>query len=210
MRLVLFCLLFAGCAFQRGRIITPQGTVVGVKDAGKPAQIATVDDRGTLEIPAGTKMTVTKTEAVPATAQAPAKPAQEVTSYDFSQPTRFEQVKVAVNADTGTVDTSIAKHRIDVEENRWLLWASLACIPLAALFFYLHYPTPAFYAIASAVVFFVAWQIAGLPEWIKFLGFGGIIAGVVMWRAHERGLRTGAAAPEAAEPVIPKTGVPIA
>lgn len=209
MRLVfLACLLLSACALQRGRISTPQGTVVGVKD-GTPAKFDSVLDTETLSLPVGTTIITTRTEAQPAvlatetTPGREAAPARTEQRVVLSEASTIRRERVDTHADTGSPDATIAKARIQAEQNRWLLWAAIACVPIAIFFVYIKYPTPALYVGAAGVLFFIAWQVAGLPEWVKFVGFGGLIAGVVMWRAHERGLKNADSAgmkPDTPEP----------
>lgn len=111
----------AGCKTVP-QIITKAGAVIGVPDAGKPATLTSGESRTGFRVPANSRLTVTKTEA------APDAPAREVSVWEFSAPTQFEQVSSSILANTGTVDTVVATRRIDAEERRWLLWAGIGAV----------------------------------------------------------------------------------
>jgi hypothetical protein len=148
--------------------------VRGVQDAGKGATLNTSNAKEIIPLPTGTKITTTETPAVPAkpaTATAPAEPAQPaktVTIVEPGGPTEWIKTETTVNADTGAVDTSVAKHRIDVEERRWLLWAALGC-GVAGVF--LKSMLPAWPGLSNGLLLaagiaFVSWKVAALPEWL--------------------------------------------
>lgn len=188
----------SGCALWRiGKIKAPGIAVTGVPDAGKAAVLDSDTSAASLPIPAGSTLTLTKFEAmraIPATDTTPevkAQPAREVTEIVLSKPTEWRKNETKVHADTGTVDTSIAQHRIDAAENRFLLWASLAAMGAAGLFLYLKYPTPAFICGGAAVVLFAAWKLAGLPPWFHVIGISAIVGAFALWRGHVRGENDG-------------------
>lgn len=193
---ILAALTLSGCSLIHRPTITAGATkVVGVQD-GKQATLNQSTAAEVLAIPEGSTITMTKHEAQPAIAAtetspafAPA-PAFEQVDVRLSKATEWRRNATAVQANTGTIDTSLAQHRIDVEENRWLLWASIACIPIAIFFVYIQYPTPAMYSGAASAIFFVAWKVADLPSWFWALGGAGLVAAFCIWRAHERGLKT--------------------
>jgi hypothetical protein len=179
---ILFCLLclaFAGCR-TAGRIKSKLATVTAVPDAGKPATLHSDVIIASLPIPAGSNVTVTKTEATPT------EPAKEVTRVEVSEATEWKKTETKVQADTGTVDTSVAKHRIDAAETRYLLFASMGAAILAGLFIYIKYPTPALMCGAASVIFFLAWKLADLPSWFWVVGVSAISGGVLLWRGYER------------------------
>lgn len=193
-KLVLICaaLIVSGCAaFQgRGTIRSGDATVIGVKDAGKPATLNTGETRSGVAIPAGTPVTITRHAATPATPETPFQPAREEVTFTPSKETRMESVTTTVDANTGTVDTTVALKKVQVAARAPLLYAAFAAAALAAFFVYIQYPTPAMLAGGAAVIFFLAWKLSELPEWVWALGLVSAVAGVVMWRAHERGLKT--------------------
>lgn len=194
--LTILCLAFCGCKTV-GRIKTDLVDLVAVKDAGKPAQLDESKGVATLPIPAGSRLVVTKFEpvlAVPATDSSPAvapQPAREVTEVVLSRDTEWKRDETRIAADTGVVDTSIAKRRIDAAENRILLYLSIGCAVLAGVFVYLKYPTPAMMAGAASVVSFMAWKLAGLPDWFHLIAFCLMAGGVALWFGHRRGERDG-------------------
>lgn len=146
-----------------------------------------------MPLPAGSKLTVTKIEpmaAIPATdgyKEVPAQPAREITEVVLPKETEWRKTGTRIQANTGTVDTSIAKHRIDAAENRYLLFASLGAAIAAGFFLYIKYPTPALICGAASVVFFLAWKLADLPDWFYVVGVGGLVGAFCLWRGHERG-----------------------
>jgi hypothetical protein len=188
----------SGCHyFQKGTIRAGGSTVIGVPDAGKPATLAQDTSVGTLPLPAGSRLVMTKWEPVAwhaATDTSPevkAQPGREVTEVFLSRDTQWRKDETHIQADTGTVDTSIAQHRIDVAEDRILLFVSIGAAVLGGVFLYLKYPTPALICGCAAVVFFMAWRLSGLPPWFHVLGFAGLAAAVFMWLGHRRGEHDG-------------------
>jgi hypothetical protein len=182
----------AGCS-TAGRIKTKATSLFAVKDAGKPATLDENTEVATLPLPAGSKLTVTKIEPMAATpaaqgrTESPASPGREITEVTLPRDTEWRRAATRIIADTGVVDTSIAKHRIDAEESRFLLWASLGALGAAGVFLYLKYPTPALMCGAASVVLFIAWKLAGLPPWFHVIGFCAVVGAFMLWRGHARG-----------------------
>jgi len=191
--LTLCLAVFASGCSTAGRIRTKLASIVAVPDAGKAATLAESHSDASLPIPAGSRLVVTKFEAqaaIPAAEGRPevaAQPAREVTEVVLAKDSTWNRTETHVQADTGTVDTSIAKHRIDVAEDRILLFVSIGAAVLGGVFLYLKYPTPALICGCAAVVFFMAWRLSGLPPWFHVLGFAGLAAAVFMWLGHRRG-----------------------
>lgn len=188
---------FCGCRLFPARISAPGVSVVGVKDAGKAATLNSDTSVASLPIPEGSRLTVTKWEPVAwraATQTSPevqAQPAREVTEIVLSKPTEWRKNETRIAADTGTVDTTLAKHRIDVAENRYLLFAALGAAVAGGFFLYIKYPTPALMCGAASVVFFLAWKLSDLPDWFWVVGVAGIGCGVFLWLGHRRGEQDG-------------------
>jgi len=192
----LLIVLFGGCALTKGRIKGAGVTVNGVKD-GNGATLASDKATATITIPAGSKLTTTKFEARPwqppgngRPAFAP-EPAREVTEVTLSRDTVWQKEETKTTADTGAVDTSIAKHRIDTEAAQPLLWVAIACTVLALFFAFRAYPTPAISCGIAAVIFFMQWQMTSLPSWFKMLGVAAVVGGIVLWVGHRRGEKDG-------------------
>ena len=186
---VIVCsLLLCGCGMIPARIKAGPVTVQGVRDAGKPATLATSEAGTVIPLPEGSKVTVTKYEPVAATQAAPAQPAKEVTEIVPSAPTEYRKQESTVKADTGTVDTSIAAKKIDSAESRPLLYASILCALAGAFFVYRAYPTPALCCGAASVVFFMAWKVSGLPDWFWAIGLVAVAGGAALYLGHNRGL----------------------
>lgn len=187
--LLISCLLLTGCSlFNRGGAIKGNGlTVQGIPDAGKPATLVTVDAGEVVALPAGSTVTITKTEAVPATKDTPGKPATEVTAITPSGPTVWHKTEKTVNADTGTVDTSIAAKKIDAAESRPLLYAAIVAALAAGFFVWASYPTPAIACGVASAVFFMAWRLSDLPDWFYLIGAAALAGGAALYFGHKRG-----------------------
>ncbi len=195
MAMVLFaCFAGGGCHFfQKGVIRSGTTTVIGQPDAGKPASLAESHSDGALALPAGSRLVVTKWEPVPwvpavdGRPEVKAEPAKEVTEVILAKDSMWHRSETRVQADTGTVDTSIAKARIAATENRYLLFASLGAAIAAGLFLYIKYPTPALICGAASIVFFLAWKLSDLPSWFYVVGVAALAGAFALWRGHERG-----------------------
>lgn len=167
-----------------------------MQDAGKPATLSTVKAGETAVIPAGSTIKVTETPAQPAKpanateSASPAIPAKRTVEIVPSAPMEWQRTEQTVNANTGTVDTSVAEKRIDAQESRPLLYASIAAAVAAALFIYLSYPTPAMACGIASVVFFMAWKVSGLPQWFWAVGLLACGVGGALYLGYERGEKT--------------------
>lgn len=164
----------AGCGLIPARIKAEGVTVQGVKDAGKPATLAKSEAGVAVALPEGSKVVVTKYEALPATDKAPAQPAKEVTEIQPSGPTEYHKTESKTDASTGTVDTSVATHKIDVAERRWLLWAAIACGigGLVVRSLVPAWPSLSNGLLMGAALAFAAWKLAEIPQWIWLLAIG--------------------------------------
>lgn len=191
----LLIVLFGGCSMfgKRPKISGNGFSVVGPADAGKPATLDSGSSVASLPIPAGSSLVMTKTEAVRAipatdqTAAVAAQPAKEVVEVKLAGATEWRKIESTVKADTGTVDTSIAKHRIDAAENRYLLFAAIGAAVAGGFFLYIKYPTPAMMCGVASVVFFLAWKLADLPDWFWGVGALAVGGGLFLYLGHRRG-----------------------
>lgn len=192
--IVLAAAMLSGCSFLQSHGLIKSGnvTVAGVKDAGKPATLATDEKRESIPIPAGSTVTVKETPAVAATATTPYRPAEKITEFRFNGSTEWQKFEGYVLANTGTVDTSVAEKRIDAQESRPLLYAAILSALAAGFFVYRAYPTAAFICAGAAVVFMVAWKASGLPEWFWAVGAIALAAAAFLYIGHERGTATAA------------------
>ena len=183
MRIVAAILLLSltGCALlNRGAIKAGGVSVTGVKDAGKPATLATTNAGTSIPLPKGSTITVTKVAPIaakPATKDEPAvkgEPAKEITEIHPAGPTEYHHTEATVKADTGTVDTSVRTHEIDVAERRWLLWAAIGC-GIAGIV--LKSMLPAWPGLSNGLLIaapcaFAAWKFADVPAWIWMVVLG--------------------------------------
>lgn len=194
--------LTAGCG-SVGYIKTKLGSVFGVKDAGKPALYASSEKGATLPLNPGDKLTTTLVGAsmgLPATASSPAvapQPAKTITEVVLAHPTVLQTTDTQINANTGTVDTSIREHEIDVNASMPLLYAAIASGLAACVFVYLKYPTPAMIAGGAGIIFLISWQATKLPPWFWMLGVVGLAVAVSAYIFHEKGLKNAIADVEA-------------
>lgn len=182
-------LFLAGCAsFGAGKIRLPGVAVNPVRDAGSPAVASTSEAGVSVALPQGSRLVISEINAIPATNETPAQPAKKVTEVIPGGPTAYVQKESTISASSGTVDTSVAKKRVDAEESRPLLYGAILAALAAGFFVYRAYPTPAICCGAASVVFFLSWRMADLPPWVAALGLAAIAGGVALWLGHKRGL----------------------
>lgn len=98
-------LLLTGChAIPRIRL-PDVGSVVGVKDPGKPAEVSKTEVTTSVPVPAGSVVAVSATGETIVTVKTPTVLTQKVAS---------------TKATTGTIDQTVAAHRIDKEQETTL------------------------------------------------------------------------------------------
>lgn len=189
--------LMSGCAMlPKGRIKANGVTVQSPKD-GNNANLTQENATGVLTLPAGSKVTTVKWEAVawqPAINGRPevqAQPAREETTVVLSADATWQKDERKIAANTGTIDTTVAMRRIDIESAKPLLYASIIAAIIAAVFVYIKYPTPALIFGGVSVIFFLAWKVSGLPSWFWVIGVFGAGAGLFLWFGHRRGENDG-------------------
>lgn len=181
MKFVLLLLLLALASCKAlPRITFGKASVTGVADAGKPATLVQGETKTSFAVPAGTQMQTVKVEASPTT------PAKETTTWNFSAPTKFEIDASTLKADTGTVDTSVAQHKIDVESKQPLLYFAGACLVLCATMMYFDHPTAAMMCGAAAGIVFAAWRMPDLPEWFWMVGVACVVGGLCLAFGHAK------------------------
>lgn len=184
---LLCAVVLTGCS-HLPRISLPGGAqVVGNRDAGTPAKLTSGEVKSGFRVPAKSRLTVTHTKAQPATADAPAQPEREVSVWEFAEPTAFEQVASTLSADTGTIDTTVARHRIDVAERRWLLWAAIGCGVAGVLALQLAsaWPSLGRGLLAAAACAFAAWKLAAVPAWLWLALLGAVVLVILGYKRAE-------------------------
>ena len=188
----LLILIFNGCAWvgSRPKIKGEGASVIGVQD-GTGAKLDQGETKSGVIIPAGTPTEIIRHEAVPATDTTPFQPAREEIRFVPKFNTELKSISTRLSANSGGVDTTVALRRIDVAENRILLFVSIGAALAAGFFVYIKYPTPAMLAGVTSIVFFLAWKLADLPPWFWVIGVGTGVGAVVLWRGHERGEKDG-------------------
>jgi len=181
-----------GCAvFKRQPRIESAGvTVTAQPDAGKPATLTTGKAGETLTLPARSVVTVTKFEAVPpilgtsAGLGSAAIPAKTETRIELAADSTWSKSSESVNAETGTVDTTVAKAKIAADERRPLLWTAIGCAALGILAIFLQYPSVAALCGLGAALAFAAWRLAELPAWMWAIP---VVVGIGLYIGHEKG-----------------------
>lgn len=184
---IVLVLLLTGCQ-HIPRIQFGKATVEAPKDAGTPATLKSGEVKTGIRIPANSKVAITKHEAVPATADTPARPAFETITFDFSQASEFIETANTLAASTGTIDTTVAKKRIDTESKAPLLWAGIACLGVGVVLYVLRWPGPALLCGIGSGVFFAAWKIADIPWWAGLLAVGAAVFLVVGYLKSQQDL----------------------
>lgn len=177
-------LLLAACS-TLPRIRIGKSEVLAPKDVGTPATVNTNENKTGIVIPPGTKLVVTKTDAVEATATTPGRPRTETLSFDFSQASEFIQTANALAASTGTVDTRVAIRRVESEEKKPLLYVSIGCAVIALGFMYFRWSTAAALAGVGSACFFAAWKLSDISPWVGGLFLVAAIAGVAFYKRAE-------------------------
>ena len=189
--ILLMCFALAGCSMfsKKGNIRIGKDEVTAVPDAGKPATLERKDGKETVPIPKDTDVTITKTEATPTA------PATEVTRVHFNSPTEWQKFTASVAANTGTVDTSVALHKVDVAERRILLYIAIGCAIAGVV---LKSMLPAWPALSNGLLLaaplaFAAWKFSEVPAWAWFavlVGVGLMVIGYkrAEWDANNDGV----------------------
>ena len=187
---VALCLLLGGCSLFRksGQIKSGQTTVQGIENAGKPATLNSSDAHESIPIPAGSTLVVTRTAAQEASGTTAAKPAVEVTELRLNGNTEWQRFDTKTVASTGTVDTTVAEKKLEVQAAQPLLYAAILSALAGIFFVWRAYPTPAALCGLSAALFFVAWRTSSLPSWVWGLAGLGVVGGAALYIGHNRGL----------------------
>lgn len=143
-------------------------TVRGPKDNGTPVTLDSREAKSTLAIPAGTKVATTVTEPVPATPSSPFSPGRTLTEWTFTAPATFDTSGLSSTATTGTIDTSVRKHALDIAERRWLLWTAIACgiAGLVVKSLLPTWPSLSNGLLIAAPLAFAAWKLSEVPPWL--------------------------------------------
>lgn len=186
--LAVFCgsFLFTGCQSSRGHLRAGEAEVISVPNPGKAATLNTVAQKGGLRIPKNSRIVRTAVEAQSAKAATDsspaeaAQPAKTVTEIVVSEPTEWTETRQEVNADSGTIDTSVAKHAIDVKSRQWLLFVAVGCGIAGLLVKSLlpEWPALSHGLLLAAPIAFASWKLAEIPQWLWMIAIGivGLLA----------------------------------
>jgi hypothetical protein len=184
--------LLCGCAPWGRPVIKGAGlTVTGLKDAGSPATVNTTQAGERLALPKGSRIWLKQKEAVPArpatenAPESPEQPAETVTVIEPGDATFWEKTVSTVKADTGTVDTSVAKHRIDTESRRPLLYCAIAAVVAGLGFMYVRFQAIAVMCFIGAGAFFLAWRMSEISPWVGGLFLVAAVAGFAFYKRAE-------------------------
>lgn len=177
---LVLCLLFTGGCKSLPHITLGKASVTGVADAGKPATLTQGKTKTSFVVPAGTQMQQVKVEATPTT------PAKETITWNFTAPTKFETDASTLKADTGTVDTSVAQHKVDVASRQPLLYFAGVCLLACLTMMYFDHPTAAMMCGAASGIVFAAWRMPDLPEWFWMVGVACVVGGLCLAFGHAK------------------------
>lgn len=148
------------------------------RDNGAPAVVENASGVSTLPIPAGSVV-----ESLPPTPEAPAS-----VRVTLAAPSELRTTTTAERAQTGTIDTSVAKAKIAATERRWLLWAAIGA-GLAGLV--LRSILPAWPGLSNgllmgAALAFAAWRAAEIPAWLWLVAVGVCAALALGYKRAEK------------------------
>lgn len=173
-------MLLSGCSLGRGVIRSKVASVTGVPDAGKPATLTSGEVRKGFRIPANSKVRFTRTDATAST------PAIESAEFQLSEPSEYQETSSRVDASTGTIDTEVAKKRIDVESKAPFLYAAIACVLGAVGCMIARFHTAALLSAVAAVSFFALWKMSDLPSWFVSVAVAALAGGAFLIFGYKR------------------------
>ena len=188
----LAALAFTGCAAFRARVATATASAIAPADPATPAKV----EEAALPIPAGSTVEVRRETITPA--PTPDEPSPTPHSIETLTITPAADTRLTLaRAESGTQRAPDARAALRREDNKArapLLMAALSAAGLAALAVFLRYPTPAILCGIGSVVFFLAWQVASLPQWVWITGGGAIAIAAGLYFGHERAARAASTA----------------
>jgi hypothetical protein len=146
-------------------------TATAPKDVGTPAALERSQSETTVPIPAKSEIVVLPEHRVQVT---------------VPEPTTMTVKSVSEHASTGTIDTEVAKHRIDSQAKQPFLFASIASIGAVVFFMWRGYPTGAMLAGLAGVIFFLFWKLSDLPSWFWVVGLATVVGATFLFLGYER------------------------
>lgn len=176
--------LFIACT--RPGIRTPEATITGTKH-GEDVTLTKADEGSRFTVPAGTIFTMEKTEALidPETTRV-IQPRRELHTWTFTKETEFESYARTLLANTGRINTDVALEDLAMQERKPLLYASIGCLLGVAFFVWRGYPTGVWLSAAASIILFLAWKVAGLPDWFWILAVVAICVAAGIYFGYER------------------------
>lgn len=182
--LAVVCLaVLPGCSVLPKVKLPGIGQVSAFEDAGKPATIDADTERTGFRVPKNSKVTVVRTEPLPG--EGFLLPGKTQWTVELPEPTDFMQEVRRIQASTGTVDTSVAMHKADLAERRWLLFVAVGCA-LAGLI--IRSMLPAWPSLSNglllgAAVAGISWKLAEIPGWLWAVG---ILISLILVAGYKR------------------------
>lgn len=177
-RLLLVIFLLVGCATSP--VIRNRDTTVKGTPGQEGTTLKTEDKKAGFVIPAKSTYTVT---TVAAHAD---QPAQAVAVWTFSEPSFYEEALHYTVANTGKINTEVAKQKLDANERKPLLYGALVCLALTAVAIWKAYPTGAYLTGGSAVVLFLAWKLDDMPDWFWMIGLAATAIAAGLYFGYEK------------------------
>lgn len=192
-------LLLTSCSvFRLPKVSIPNGpSARAPQDNGTPAVVASDTATTTFDAPAGSTMSVETRAALPATSSIPAIPETRIVHWTFPALTRVATVENRSSASSGTIDTSVAKHRIDIDSRRFLLYIAAICGAggIIARLVFKEWPTIGNALIIAGACAFAAWRLAEIPTWLWMVVLG-IAAAIVLGYKRAEWDRNGDGVPD--------------
>lgn len=184
---LLFCMmgwLFSGCAIAKRGIVTMGKTkVVSPEQAETASSVKETTSFSTLPIPAGTTFSE---HPMPRYSQDQEMPLKSVYLPSDSVLSTKTTVKEAVVSPQRGPDKDVALRKEANSARMPLLYAAIGSVAVGLCFMVMRWPTAATGAGGAAVVFFIAWQAAGLPDWFYMLGVVLLVAAACVVLGYKR------------------------
>lgn len=184
MNKILLCatlFLLIGCT--SGKLRIGRTVVQPPPNAQTPSFANTGEKTVETSIPAGTVKETVKTQG-----NATESP-KEVTRYVFPEATTEKTVEITQSASLSNErapDQTVALRKEENNARAPLLYAAIGACVVGIGFIFMKWPTPAACSFGAGIIFFIAWQVSGLPSWFFMLGFLVLAAGIGVMLGFKR------------------------
>lgn len=183
--IVLVSGLVSGCSHPR--VKAGGASAVAPVDPGTPALASSGSSVATVPLPAGSSV-----ETVPGTAATPSTPASPPSvKVTLAAPSELRVETHGEASSTGTVDTTVAMHRITTEQaaadRKPLLWVAIGCgvAGILARALVKEWPAIGNALLGAAALAAVAWKVSEVPWW-AFAAFLAVVAvGIAFYKRAE-------------------------